>query len=189
MKLQKCENGHLFDNDKFVVCPYCAGQSEGEIMKTSIELANKPKVEAKAKKAKAEPAAPAAAAPAPVPAPAEKVTGWLVAVSGADKGSSWALTAGRNFVGGAQEAEIALRDPSVQPERQAVVVFDPETGIHTATPCETKQLFYLNDQVCLAPTAMKSGDKLRVGKVTLVLVPLNTAAFEALWGKEAADAQ
>lgn len=187
MKLQKCENGHLFDNDKFVVCPYCAGQSEGEILKTSIELANKPKAEvkAKAKKTKTEEAAPAEA-----PAPKQdKVTGWLVAVSGRDKGRSWALTEGRNFVGGAEEAEISLTDPSVKPERQAVVVFDPETATHTATPCETKQLFYLNDKACLVPTALASGDTLRVGKVTLVLVPLNAAAFDALWGKEAPDAQ
>lgn len=159
MKLKKCEQGHVFDADKFAACPYCAGASELEI------LGFVPAQEAGEEAGEEAPRSPQ-------PKPFLPVRGWLAAVKGPLSGHDWRLTDGRNFVGGGAEMDADLSaDETVEPGRAASVVCDPQSGQYFVHPCETRQLFYCNGEPVLAPRALQAGDRIAVGRTVLEFVP------------------
>lgn len=112
----------------------------------------------------------------------EPVVGWLVCTEGVSKGKSFNLYCGKNFIGRASEMDICLAgDATVSRMRHATIIYEPKEKVFFAQPGESKELFYLNDNVVLSNVQLKDRDVITVGKTTLVFVPFCNSDFG--WGK------
>lgn len=102
----------------------------------------------------------------------EPVTGWLVCIEGVDFGRSFTLKSGKNFVGRAAGMDVELHgDNSVSREKHAILLYEPRRREFIAQAGESRELFYLNDEVVLNPVRMKQHDILTIGNTRLMFFP------------------
>lgn len=108
----------------------------------------------------------------------EPVVGWLVCLNGKDAGKSFVLKSGRNFVGRGFNMDIVLSgDMSVSRDRHAIILYEPKKRVFLAQPGESKELFYINDEVVLSVTSLNPYDKLLIGKTELYFIPFCGEVF------------
>lgn len=108
----------------------------------------------------------------------EPVTGWLVCVEGAAFGESFQLKSGRNFIGRAQSMDIVIAgDNSISREKHAIILYEPKKREFIAQAGESRELFYLNDEVVLNPVRLKQHDIVTVGNTKLMFFPCCSEKF------------
>lgn len=183
MNLTRCENGHYYDADAYVTCPHCQGMDEGD--RPTVALTEDRRTEA----------IPPVILTPPTSNPlvtvplsddqktvryyeeaeniaVEPVVGWMVCVEGMHIGEDYKLKAGKNFIGRSEKMDIILRDDNtVSRERHATVIYEPKSRTFIAQPGDSRELFYLNDEVVLVNEKMKAKDVLTIGKTKLMLIP------------------
>ena len=199
MNLKRCNNGHFYDADKFTTCPYCnptVSASELTVAMDQAQLYEETGASSEfddedGKTVSLQDAVSAAVnAPAPSPADvqpdlddnktgsyyaqsmgADPVVGWLVCIEGSYFGESFKLKSGRNFIGRSSSMDVALTgDNSVSRERHAIVIYEPKARIFIAQPGDSRELFYLNDEVVLNNEKLKNFDVLTIGNLKMMLV-------------------
>src|SRR5579871_2596809 len=108
-----CGNGHQME-DSWSICPYC--------QKTGFQTAPAGATRTRLESESAVAASPAAAGGPAFPARKTvlltdqrkpPVVGWLVALSGEQKGEDFRIRDGQNIIGSAPDADIVLRDAAV----------------------------------------------------------------------------
>lgn len=100
------------------------------------------------------------------------VVGWLVCIKGAAIGQDFRLHAGWNYIGRDLSQDIALSDPKIS-RRMAKVSYDPESRSFGVAPAEgAKSLCYLNDKPLRGDRDFEAYDRLRIGDLELMLIPL-----------------
>ena len=140
--LVRCVNGHYFDRTRFERCPVCGEMEEGAIIQ---HPANENK----------------------------EVAGWLVCVSGRYKGRAFVCEEGRNRIGNDMSYEIALTmEPSVTREVHAYLIYEPKNSVFYLENGIGNGLVYLNDEILFSHNKLEAYDKIQIGKVTFVFVPL-----------------
>ena len=108
----------------------------------------------------------------------EPVVGWLVALSGNEKGKSYMLKAGPNFIGHDSSMDVTIaEDKTVSRNKHAVVIYDPKSRRFFALPGESKALFYVDDEVVLNNVEVKDRQIITVGETQLMLVPFCNSTF------------
>lgn len=114
-------------------------------------------------------------------APKGYIAGWLVAIDGPLKGESYPLKMDAyNRIGRHAEYEAALKDNSVSREFSMWICYDTVNRGYKAggaTPCKTRA--YINGNL-FAPNMImdiRRGDRLVIGKTTLMFVPLCDEMF------------
>lgn len=111
-------------------------------------------------------------------AAADPVVGWLVCKKGEYFGQSFNLKSGRNFVGRASQMDVCLlKEPSVSRDRHAVIIYEPVGRMFLAQAGDSRELFYVNDNVVLENVELKPYDVISVGKVDLIFIPCCTKEF------------
>lgn len=154
-----CANGHQME-DSWEICPFCqktgyAGAASSPIGKTRVETS-----------------ADAAAAPAmgrKTVMISERrkppVVGWLVAMSGEQKGEDFRVRDGQNILGSAADAEVQIKDVTVSAKHASLRYKD---GKFYLTDLDSTNGTYLNDKAeTIAREELKDGDTVRMGEVTL----------------------
>lgn len=102
----------------------------------------------------------------------EPVVGWLICTKGKHFGESFELKSGRNFVGRSREMDVSLtEEPTVSRDRHAVIVYEPHTRMFIIQPGDSRELFYVNDEVVLDSVTLKAYDEISLGKVNMKLIP------------------
>lgn len=194
MNLKKCSRGHYYDAEKYESCPHCqktdnrddsktfAAQSTFDMQSTFAAQSNS----GKAQTVSLMDAVRAASSPLKYEEEDDKtvsyyggsmqtepVVGWLVCVAGECLGKAFELKNGKNFVGRASNMDIILEgDSNVSRERHAIVTYEPTGRLFVAQPGESRELFYVNDQVVLMNKELKDRDILLIGKTKLMFIPL-----------------
>lgn len=103
----------------------------------------------------------------------EPVVGWLVCVEGKLLGKAFELKNGKNFIGRSPQMDVILEgDANVSRDRHAIVTYEPKGRMFFAQPGESRELFYVNDQVVLMNVVLNDRDIISVGKTQLMFVPL-----------------
>ncbi len=111
----------------------------------------------------------------------EPVVGWLVCITGEDAGKSFELKSGRNFIGRASNMDVVLAsDKSVSRDKHAIILYEPRKRIFLAQPGESRELFYVNEEVVLNTQQLNVHDKILVGSTELIFVPFCGENFA--WG-------
>ncbi|MBE5954085.1 MAG: FHA domain-containing protein [Lachnospiraceae bacterium] len=102
----------------------------------------------------------------------EPVVGWLVCITGEDAGKSFVLKSGRNFIGRANSMDVVLgSDKSVSRDKHAIILYEPRKRAFLAQPGESRELFYVNDDVVLNTLQLNAYDKILIGATELLFVP------------------
>lgn len=197
MNLKRCANGHFYDADKHAGCPHCKPKAaESQITVTvshdSVsESISEEKIEKKSTVPLQEAVYEAVRKPEKQNTVSqgeddqktvgffgnmfgtEPVVGWLVCMEGDHYGESFPLKAGRNFIGRSANQDVVLAgDMSVSRERHAIVIYEPKARCFIAQPGDSRELFYLNDDVVLSNELLRSYDVLSIGNEKLLFVAL-----------------
>lgn len=107
----------------------------------------------------------------------EPVVGWLVCIEGEEQGKSYNLKDGRNFIGRSAQMDIVLKDNTVSRDKHAVILYEPKKREFLAQPGESRELFYLNDEVVLGFVKLKVNDVIQIGNTKLMFIPFCSEAF------------
>lgn len=108
----------------------------------------------------------------------EPVVGWLVCIEGKTFGQSYSLKTGRNFIGRNPGMDVCLReDISVSRDRHAIVLYEPKRREFIAQAGDSRELFYVNDDVVLMPRKLNRHDILSVGNTKLMFFPCCDETF------------
>lgn len=198
MNMQRCENGHYYDQSKFAQCPYC-NPGYGEVNRTvpleqtagsfdggfggfpggfgaedagdigvTVPLQTGSEVTV-----------------AIVPETGlgksyDPVVGWLVCVDGPEKGSDYRIRGGNNTIGRGGTAQIRIQnDSSISKENMALVAFDARTRKFFFAAGDGRNLIYINDELLLPHQSreLRAYDRILLGRSTLLFMPLCGGEF------------
>lgn len=197
MKLTKCSNEHYYDADKYSVCPHCNpnAQSVDDSVTVSMTTSHDMMTEKfdQEKTVTLSEVVEEASTSMGISSPdddlktisfyseqtgTEPVVGWLVAVSGKHLGESFSLKSGRNFVGRSSSMDVVLNgDNSVSRERHAIIIYEPKARVFFAQPGESRELFYVNDEVVLSNIMIQTNDTFLIGNTKLKFIPFCSKEF------------
>ena len=152
MPLGTCVNNHVYNADKYGdQCPICKAvtKKSKEDGKTIEEIA------------------------AMLQLPPENfVCGWLVCIEGINKGRSYLIHPGKNFVGSGDDMDIQiLGDDKVEPHRHAVLAFDDTQLKTTLLPGESRGLVYLENEAVYTPRELAEFVQIEIGAARFKYVP------------------
>ena len=153
-----CANGHQLE-DSWEVCPYC--QKTGYAVASSVDA--KTRMETGAAAQRASEAATVVGLKTVVIAEKRKapVVGWLVAMSGEQKGEDFRLREGQNILGTSPDADIMLKDGAASPRHASIRYKD---GNFFLIDLDSNNGTHLNDgQQPIAREALKDNDVIRIG--------------------------
>lgn len=183
MNLQKCENGHFYDADKFQSCPHCqdlkddlptqGGVAASPQVNSATNVPNIPNITSNAFQKPSDDAPTVGIFQRSTGNGTQPVVGWLVCVKGTCMGQSYQLKEGKNFIGRSEEMDVVIRgDMAIARIRHACLIFEPRAGVFYAQPGESHELFYLNGNVVLNSEVLKAYDVITLGETDLLFVPL-----------------
>lgn len=157
-----CPNGHQME-DSWDQCPYCqpTGYQRGTVAGGS---AKKTVLETEVAR---EAGAAGGGAGRKTVLISEKrkppVLGWLVAMSGDQKGEDFRVREGKNLLGSGLEAQVVLRDTTVSGQHASLRYDD---GKFFLTDLDSSNGTYINEKK-ISKEELKDNDVVRVGEVTL----------------------
>jgi FHA domain len=110
----------------------------------------------------------------------DPVVGWLVVVKGPGRGHAVRLGYGWNSIGRdpSQRASLNFGDPQISRLNHAKLLYEPRSRKFSLTLGEGTNPTYVRGEVLLAPTELKSGDRIQIGDTELLFVALCSESFE-----------
>lgn len=106
------------------------------------------------------------------------VTGWLVCIDGAAKGTDYRIHTDYNFIGRDPNMDICIAgDNRISRDRHAVIVYDPQERMFFFGPQNAKSVVRLNNRPVIGQAELKSHDVLTIGSTKLLFVPLCDERF------------
>src|SRR5579883_476441 len=159
-----CANGHQME-DSWSICPYCQKtgyQSPGAAAGVRTRL------ESDAAPAAGQGASAATAGRKTVLLSEKRkppVVGWLVALTGEQKGEDFRVRDGQNIIGSAADCDIVLRDTAVSSKHASLRYKDQKFFI---TDLDSTNGTFVNDGTDpVAREELRDNDIVRIGDVTL----------------------
>ena len=99
------------------------------------------------------------------------VTGWLVCIQGAQRGSDFRLHSGKNFLGRSPSMDIVLAaDKTVSRDKHCSVVYDPK-GNHFYLAPEKGNIVLRNGNMVERAEILQERDTLQLGETILQFIP------------------
>jgi len=188
MATKQCANGHVYDDQKTPVCPYCTGSGNIGVTRP---LAGEMQAPAFPK------TSPVASSAIPKTMPLDNpqtnktvalnlnekgidpVRGWLVCVDGEKKGKDFKIRDGKNYIGRQSSNEICLDfDNSISKEANVIISFDARNNKFFIQSGEGKNNVYVNENLLLAPVELKDYDIIEVGQTKLIFRSLCNENFK-----------
>ena len=103
----------------------------------------------------------------------QPTVGWLICIKGNSKGRSFPIRSNRNFIGRAADMDISIQDDNaISRQKHAIITYVPKNRIFIAQPGESRELFYVNDNVVLDNLILTAYDKIEIGQSLFLFVPL-----------------
>lgn len=112
----------------------------------------------------------------------QPATGWLVCMTGSERGRDYRLHTGKNFVGRSTSMDVVLiDDKTISREKHCSVVYDPKgNGFYVSA--ENGNLTYVNDKMIDSPVTIQEGDQITIGETKLMFIPFCKEG--RIWEKE-----
>lgn len=109
----------------------------------------------------------------------DPVVGWLVCVSGNDRGADFRIHPEKNTIGRAEGNDIRItKDQTVSRENHATIIYDPKKKNFRLLAGGGRGLVYVNDEVIDFSTPLKANDIIELGETKLMFVPLCGEHFD-----------
>lgn len=208
--LRKCANGHEYNADQYSACPFCnkskaqivfggAGKTVAPGMTPPVMPGVDRPVTPVAKPEGLSKTVPADGGVEPPKEPAKKqdvgktvweskkknkydpVVGWLVCVEGPEKGKSYILHSGVNFVGRDDSNDISFPYEAISRRNHMKIAYDPKYISYRLIPGESHDIVYHNDEGLYEACSLEAYDRIELGELKLVFVPFCGEKFQ--WAK------
>lgn len=110
------------------------------------------------------------------------VVGWVVCMTGTEKGKDYRLHAEKNFVGRSTSMDVVLLDDKkIARDKHCSIQYDPKGNSFYASS-ENGNITYVNDEVIESPVELKEGDRITIGETQLMFIPF--CREERTWESE-----
>lgn len=185
MGIKKCPNGHFYDNEKYDFCPYCNnknilnenGQKKDKKSKFSLFEKTVAKFKSDAKEdvtvsynANELSDQQLTIAKNIVEGIGSPVSGWIVCIEGGEKGKSFEIRQGVNYVGRNSDMDIAfINEPTITRDKHFSLVFEPNKA-ETFLKAENGAV-YLNDKYMDSVNKLKENDIITAGELKFIFIP------------------
>lgn len=145
MKFIQCKNHHYYDSEKYDSCPYCSPSAlNTEALSDTAEVEDGDKTlslefdeedNTVSYESEILDGDERTIGIYDITGEVDKVTGWLVCVEGRNKGASYRIGFGRNFIGRALDMDISFsEDSGVSRKNHGMIVFDDRTSEFYVVP-------------------------------------------------------
>lgn len=160
MKLIRCEKGHMYNCELHKECPYCNSTNSMinivEEKREAIILKSENKTEFYwIKESNISP-----------------VVGWLVCISGLEKGKDYRLVNERNFIGRSDEMQIQLNDINISRKNHASITYNPKQRIFVLSPGESSSIIYLQGKALYETKQIFNQDIIEIGQNKFIFISL-----------------
>ena len=167
-KLNRCENGHMYNAARYNQCPYCNSERL-EVVEEREELPID-YVEDDSDNTVAYWVNELAVDP---------VVGWIVCFSGYEKGKDFKLKSEKNFIGRDSNMDICLEgDNTISRRNHAIIAYNPKNREFMITPGEGNGLVYVQNEAVYSPVKLIAFNVLEIGNSKFVFVPLCGQNFD-----------
>ncbi len=184
--MTRCVSGHYYDSGKHTACPFCGVQG----LDVDIE-----KTRAKRPSSLEGDIAPTRPVRGEVEAEEgktmgifrkrmgiEPVVGWLVAISGPNRGRDYRIISDKNFIGRSDNMDICIAgDETISRENHASISYNPKKRSFRLLPGDSKRLVFINDEEVEQPQQLNPYDVVELGETKLYFVPFCNEQFN--WDK------
>ena len=192
--IKKCKNGHWYDTDVYRTCPHCKQESEKlKIGLNDVEEDDHTISIAEAGLSLGEELNAVIGSAAGIADPfisggesdddktisfgffdiaaVQPVTGWLVCITGEERGQDYRLHVGKNFIGRSPSMDVILTDDKkISREKHCAVIYEPKRNLFYLS-AEGGNLVYLNDTLAESSRQLNEGDRITVGDTTFIFIP------------------
>lgn len=109
----------------------------------------------------------------------DPVVGWLVCLTGSQKGRDFKVHSDNNYIGRSEKMDICIPgDETISREHHATITYDSRDRIFYFTPGEGRSIVRLNGKAVLMTAELKANDKIEIGKTELLFVPMCGEKFD-----------
>lgn len=161
MQLTKCENGHIYNAEKFRSCPHCSklnlagkdlsdtfGRNQSDVKTEIAEIAAGAEVAALTNK---------------------KVIGMLVVMKGEMKGAGFLLKEGHNSIGRSSNMDVALTaEPTVSRKQHAMIEYVQDR--YVVHSIDGNKSVYVNNKLVSDAKELSDRDVIRLGDCRLAFI-------------------
>lgn len=167
MSMKRCEAGHYFDPAKSAACPLCHPNAESAPGAVQRAVPNhktgkeKDTVGFMVREQGMDP-----------------TVGWVVCVSGPEKGKDYRIRSERNLIGRSSSMQVSIQDESISRDNHASIIYNPHKATFKLQTGESRGMVYLNGEELLQPTEIKTGDKIKIGSSELMFVQFAGSFFD-----------
>lgn len=163
MKLIKCEHNHMYDADKFGLCPHCSNrraEPELEFSSSQAGIATyKPEDTIN-------------------PLLLRKVVGCFICIEGEMKGEGFWIKEGINYIGRATNMEISLsRETTVSREKHASITYEEDSHIFELQDLKNAEDIAYNGKKVTRSCRLKSRAIIQIGACQLLFLPVCDHSF------------
>ena len=116
---------------------------------------------------------------------ADPVVGWLVCVTGAERGMSFKLCSRMNSIGRDQGSDVCLQDSRIAADCHAMLDYDALNNDFYLVPRNNRSTIYVNQAPTYFHCKLSAFDKIRLGKTELMFIPFCSDKFR--WDDETLD--
>lgn len=180
MAIIKCQRNHYYDDTKFSSCPHCERIDNGGGIVTDLE--NKTVAKPLTGDSLGENLTKSLRDSISNSNDSQRtigfmldgknlnpVAGWLVCTAGENRGRSFEVHIGKNFVGRSMKMDIHSNDEQISRENHFSIIYDPKSLKFFAL--QGKGITYYNGKILSDGVELSEGDKLKAGKSEYVFVP------------------
>lgn len=166
MKIQVCQNNHVYDIEKYQNCPLCgakkfSSESNGNHYQ-KIRLKN----------------IPSEKDALPTISPYDSlntyfVTGWLVCIEGSQKGRDYSLHYGCHKIGNFPSCDIFLNNNTETEICYCSIIYDPKSNRFYLSPKEETDVF-INHKIVRRVQLLQASDFIQIGSEIFEFIPFCT---------------
>ncbi len=184
MQMRQCVNGHFYDQQKTLECPYCNDKSANVNIKIT---------------AKSHPLVAEIGSTVPLASPGvmndgktmamiqksmgiDPVVGWLVCTRGKEKGRDYSVHSDNNFIGRSEKMDICITgDDTISRDNHAIISYDMADRRYYFSPGERRSIVRHNGRAIFTTVELRAYDRILLGNTEFVFMPLCGEAFS--WTK------
>ena len=185
MAVIKCQNGHFYDDKKYAQCPHCNRQLSPDEQKHEMDIGEN-KTVAKNYHSDGQDFMPTQSLRSMVKQHgvdnaqktvgmfsagknANPIAGWLVCREGENRGRSYEVHIGKNFVGRSMSNDIHINDERVSREQHFSVIYDPLNIKFFVM--QGKGITYYNGEMLRDAVELHEDDVLQAGSSEYIFIP------------------